>query len=546
MSNMDPNQNQNPLGNSRLLIGIVLIFGFMWAWQTYLSKKYPPAVKPPVSASPGVAGGEPAPGTPVPPGEPAAALVPASKGTDSKSTPSLQPEKLFEYEDEKVRFVLSSHGMGFKEYVLKTYKDLNNEPIRLGVSNVANLFETRLGPAKAPVDYEVNEIQKGVYEGTARTLAGTVKRTLKYDKEKDAFESSIVISEATPELTKGFVIVVPDTIQETKSTSWLFPSYAHQDFFISHAGTTETVNFSKAKENLKHDYENVSLVSVGDQYFATAILDRSEIAPSVMASADIATKAAMADLIYKPQQASGDIAFKQIFYAGPKSIDILNKVDPVMASIVDFGWLTVIAKPLAWVMNSFHSVVGNWGFAIILLTLLVRFIVLPFNLMSVRSMKAMQKIQPLMQQVREKYKDDPMTQQREIMALMKHHKANPLGGCLPMLLQIPVFFAMYRVIGSSVELYRAPFIGWIHDLSQHDPFYVLPALMGVTMFFQSKLTPTTADPAQQKVMQWLPVVFTVFMLNLPSGLTLYMVVSSVFGIVQQYLVLRDKRAPVPA
>jgi YidC/Oxa1 family membrane protein insertase len=166
--------------------------------------------------------------------------------------------------------------------------------------------------------------------------------------------------------------------------------------------------------------------------------------------------------------------------------------------------------------------------------------------MSFKSMKAMQQIQPHVQVLREKHKDDPMTLNKEMMALMKENKANPLGGCLPMLLQIPIFFALYKVIGSSVELYQSPFFGWIQDLSAHDKFYVLPVLMGISMFLQQKLTPmTTLDPTQAKIMMFLPVVFSLFMLNLPSGLTLYMFVSTVFGIIQQKLMLGNTQAKTP-
>jgi len=156
-------------------------------------------------------------------------------------------------------------------------------------------------------------------------------------------------------------------------------------------------------------------------------------------------------------------------------------------------------------------------------------------------MKAMQKIQPMTQALREKYKNDPARMNSEMMALMKEHGANPLGGCLPMLLQIPIFFALYKVINSSVELYQSPFMFWITDLSMHDKFYVLPVLMGISMFVQQKLTPSTMDPTQAKIMAFMPLVFSLFMLNLPSGLTLYMFVSTLFGITQQYFMMKEKK-----
>jgi YidC/Oxa1 family membrane protein insertase len=161
-------------------------------------------------------------------------------------------------------------------------------------------------------------------------------------------------------------------------------------------------------------------------------------------------------------------------------------------------------------------------------------------------MKAMQDIQPQIQAMRERYKDDQAKQQQEMMALMKTNKVNPVGGCLPVLFQIPIFIALYTVLGNCIELYQAPFALWIHDLSLKDPFYILPVLMGVTMFIQQKITPNTMDPAQAKIMMFLPLMFIFFMISLPSGLTLYMWVSAVFGVMQQMYFLRRHGPPASA
>lgn len=161
--------------------------------------------------------------------------------------------------------------------------------------------------------------------------------------------------------------------------------------------------------------------------------------------------------------------------------------------------------------------------------------------MSFKSAQAMQKIKPKMDAVREKYKNDPMKMNQETMALMKNNNANPLSGCLPMLLQIPIFFALWKAIGSSIELYQQPFFGWITDLSYHDPYFVFPILMGITMFLQQKMTPTTMDPMQAKILNFMPILFTLFMLTLPSGLTIYNFVSSLFGVIQQYFLLRENK-----
>ncbi len=344
------------------------------------------------------------------------------------------------------------------------------------------------------------------------------------------------------EILRGISIVLAEKIQKSQSTSFLFPSYEHQEFFIEHSQTKDVVNFNHSKENIDKDFKDVKIIAMGSQYFTAALQDQSDIIPEVKTQAFINESRAVSTLAYKPAQSASEIDLKQLFYVGPKSIDILKSVDAGLSEVIDFGFLGFVARPMLYTMKWFFSLIGNWGLAIIALTLLVRLIVLPFNVMSFKSMKAMQKIQPLMTAVREKYKEDPIRMNQEVMALMKQHKANPMGGCLPMLIQIPIFFALYRVIGSSVELYQSPFGFWIKDLSAHDSFYVLPILMGITMFVQQKMTPTAMDPAQAKILAFMPLIFTAFMLTLPSGLTLYMFVSALFGITQQYFLLKPKAA----
>jgi YidC/Oxa1 family membrane protein insertase len=519
-------------------ITAVILVGIVWfGWQSYLTKKYPQHNKPAVTST------ETAGGTVVPSTTPGAVGSPdttASGGGDAKAIPSVAAKEL-NFQDEHVSFTITSHGMGLKNYTLNKYVNYDQSPIKLGVSDSESLFEMKLaGPGK-PLDFDLKEESPGQFVGVAQVGQSTITRTFSYDHEKQAFRNRVDISNVNEQMTPGIAIVIPEKITAKASKSFLFPSYEHQDFFVEHANTHDLVNFSAAKENVDKNFPQATLLSAGSQYFAAAILDKSEIIPSAILSSDIAQKSGKAELLYKPIQAQGPLSLEQIIYAGPKSIDILKAVDPRMTSVIDHGFFGFIARPLLYVMKAFYSVIGNWGLAIICLTLLVRLCVLPFAIMSARSMKAMQKIQPHLAALREKYKADPMTLNKETYALMKVHKANPVGGCLPMLLQIPVFFALYRVIGSSIELYHSPFAGWITDLSSPDRFYVLPVIMGVAMFAQQKLTPTTMDPAQAKIMAFLPLVFSVFMLQLPSGLTLYMCVSTLFGITQQMIFLRDTK-----
>lgn len=531
---MQQDQNKS-FFDPKTILALVMVAAVWFGWQTYLTKKYPNYNKRPQQTDTTAANAEKSTA------QGGQTTTPAAASVETKSTPTQTAEKEFQYTDANISFTITNHGMGLKNVVLNKYVDYDKNPIKLGQSDVASLFELKLTTHPTPVDFDLKEEAPGKYIGVAQVGESTVTRTLQYDAEKQAFTNNIVIEKPSADFTQGLSLVIPEKVTVPQSKSWLFPSYQHQDFFVRHNGKTENVNFSSAKENVNKDFPGVSLVSASSQYFSAAILDKSDVIPETTLRSDVAAKTARAELIYKPTQAASKISLQQIMYAGPKSIETLKNIDAELPGVIDHGFFAFIARPLLYIMKAFYSAIGNWGLAIICLTLLVRLCVLPFALMSAKSMKAMQKIQPMLQALREKYKDDPMTLNRETMALMKEHKANPVGGCLPMFLQIPVFFALYRVIGSSIELYHSPFFGWITDLSSPDKFFVMPVLMGGTMFLQQKMTPSTMDPAQAKIMAFLPLVFTVFMLQLPSGLTLYMTVSAIFGITQQYFFLRDRK-----
>lgn len=315
------------------------------------------------------------------------------------------------------------------------------------------------------------------------------------------------------------------------------PSLDHQEFLYRKNGTTERTMIV-GSDSIKAEATGVSMAAMSSQYFTAAFADKSSVLPSVVMNAPQGGPI-FVEIAYSPVQSKGNWEVRDVLYIGGKSFSRLQGIDPEFVDVVDLGMFAYIGRILLRIMQWSHGVVGNWGWAIVILTLLVRALVLPFNIASYRSMKKMQAIQPMLQSLRERYKEDPATMNRESMALMREQKVNPLGGCLPMLLQMPIFFALYQVLGQSIELYQAPFIFWIHDLSLKDPFYILPILMGVVMFFQQKLTPTTMDPMQAKILQWMPVIFSVFMLGLPSGLTLYIFVSTAFSVGQQMLFMRD-------
>lgn len=231
-----------------------------------------------------------------------------------------------------------------------------------------------------------------------------------------------------------------------------------------------------------------------------------------------------------------------ILYLGPKDLDILKSLGLGLEQTVDFGWFHFLALPLLYVLKFFYKYLGNYGWAIVALTVLIRILFLYPNHKSFKSMQAMQKLQPKIAKLREKYKDDREALNRELMALYRTYKVNPLGGCLPMLLQLPVFIALYNILGYAIELRHAPFIStlpftdivWLADLSAKDPLLITPLIMGATMFIQQKMTPSPGDPAQAKLMLAMPVIFTFMFLNFASGLVLYWLLNNVLSIIQQY------------
>jgi YidC/Oxa1 family membrane protein insertase len=225
-------------------------------------------------------------------------------------------------------------------------------------------------------------------------------------------------------------------------------------------------------------------------------------------------------------------------YSGPQESARLVNVAPGFDLVKDYGWLTIIAKPIFWLMDQIHKVLGNWGWTIIVLTILIKLAFFPLSAASYRSMAKMKQVTPKMTAIRERHKGEPQKMNQAMMELYKTEKINPLGGCLPIVVQIPVFIALYWVLLASVEMRNAPWIGWIHDLASPDPWYILPVVMAVSMFIQTKLNPTPPDPIQAKVMMFMPIAFSVMFFFFPAGLVLYWVVNNILSIGQQWVITK--------
>jgi len=225
---------------------------------------------------------------------------------------------------------------------------------------------------------------------------------------------------------------------------------------------------------------------------------------------------------------------KARLFVGPQEETVLETIAPGFELLKDYGYLTILAKPIFWLLEKIHGYVGNWGWAIILLTVLIKLVFFPLSAASYKSMARMKEVQPRLMAMREQYKSEPQKLNQAMMEMYRKEKINPLGGCLPVVIQIPVFIALYWVLLSSVEMRGAPWVLWIHDLSVPDPYYILPVIMAISMFVQTKLNPTPPDPIQAKVMMYMPIIFSVMFFFFPAGLVLYWVVNNLLSIAQQW------------
>lgn len=537
--------NEKQPFDKQMLIAVMVAMLVWVGWQAYLGKKYPkPPTKPATTAATPTTGA-PSEETTSTANVGGAKTDAPGKDVDTNVTEAKAletfPEKTLPYKNDVWSFEVTSKGMAIRNVTLHKFTDRNDKEIKFD-SAAPGLFATNIVGRAKDLDFEISQPQDNQFLGVATVSGMRVLKTITIDSERYNIKTQVRI-ENPMENFVGIVTQVSDHIKPAASGGIpLMPQYEFQEMYVDHTDTNDRTTLA-LETPVNTAYLQTRLASLSSQYFAIALQDRSKVMPDFrgMTEKRGEDEYAIGTFTHTRPASSDNWFVEYTAFAGPKSYRLLDSVDPQLAKVVNFGFFQTIAKMIFRVLEFIFSLVGNWGWAIILLTILVRILVLPFNLMSYKSMKGMAKIQPEMKVLREKYKNDPTKLNQEMLRLMKEAKANPLGGCLPMLIQIPIFFALYQVLGQSIELYKAPFIFWIHDLSYRDPFFVLPVLMGVTLYLQQKITPSTMEPAQQKVMAFLPVIFSLFMLTLPSGLTLYIFVSGLFAVVQQYSFMSSDR-----
>jgi YidC/Oxa1 family membrane protein insertase len=508
--------------DKRMLLAIALSLAILIGYQYFFM---PPQAPQPISQPP-----VPETGEAIQKQEnakPAAQLVPPAAAEKTV-------EKTLTVDTELYTAILSSRGGTLKNITLKKYKDKNGAPIVLSANG--GVLPLSLGTD------ETFSLGNALFSVKGKDLALTSSSK----PEQIVFE----YSSGNLSARRTYTFSATDYGIELKDEVNGLPSYwitIGKDFGIHerddsvHFGPVvlkdaERLEF-KAKDLKEPKYfkEGLKWIATEDKYFFASIAPKSPVESAKVWSVN-------GDALSAIKMPTGSNSY--LIYVGPKAFDTLAKYGIGLEHIVDFGFFSVLSRPLFWLLKQFYHFIPNYGAAIILLTIIVRIPFIPLINKGQSSMKKLQDIQPKMAEIREKYKKDPQKMQKEVMELYKKHKVNPMGGCLPMVLQIPVFFALYKVLLVAIELRGAPFMLWINDLSTKDPYYIFPIVMGATMVIQQRMTPSTMEPTQQKIMMLMPVIFTFMFLSFPSGLVLYWLVNNVLSIAQQfYINAKIKKQP---
>ena len=497
--------------DKQTIFALIIIFLAWLGWERYMRTRYPAPPK------------QPAPAVSV---EKSSKLK--SKSQPKEARPSEPEEKLFPFENARWKAVFSSRGAGVKSLLLKEFVDKEKKNI-LFDSEVPKKAFFQLYVDHQPLFFHFESIKKDTIKGWALYKKERIYLNIQVHKYFLAYKILF-----NPDAVTSFQIKTG--VQPKEKPSGFFKSLLTGgrkglSFFSADFNQTHRVLYSDEDvETLKTDQALV--FGIGSRYFGQAFVNNSEITPSLVFEGKPQSWQAQVTYSLPLNTQVSKIQYRTFF--GPKLNHELKTMHPELSKWIDFGFFRWLSSPLLECLRLLFSITKNWGVSIIILTLIFRLLLFPLNQFMHKAMKVMKDIQPEMKAIREKYKSDVKKMNTEILALMKKHNAKPFSMYVPLLVQFPVFIALYPVFGESFELYQAPFFGWIQDLSSKDPFYILPLLMGVTMFLHQKISPTNLEPMQEKVFRIIPVIFTILMLNLPSGLTLYIFVSTLFGLVQQY------------
>lgn len=490
--------------------------------------------------------------------------LPSLQNTTTPAAPpamNQQDAKKISVETDLYTAIISEAGGTIKSFVLKEHTETSaaDSPGKQLVENSPQLgYPLRFSwgtviPPEMYFQLEKNTVSfadgKGELRMSAIAPSGLkVEKQFVFHKDSYLMDLAITVSNPTAQSLQGIPQLSQVNVPFQESTA--FNRFLFNGPVAFHNNELKEFKAKEFEDGPKTIQGVFDWVAYEGTYFMCAIIPESKSQSSftMQGNEDYAYTQLTGGLdTVAPGQS---IAYNYRLFYGPKKLSLLKKTGYNLDKSIDFGWFDIIAKPTLALLNFFYSYVNNYGIAIILVTIIFKALFWPITQKGLKSMKNMQKLQPKMVKLKEKYKDDPTAMNREVMNLYKTYKVNPLGGCLPMVMQIPVFFALYKVLLLCIELRHAPFMLWISDLSAPDRLWigfdipyvgglpVLTLLMGASMFLQQKMTPTTADPTQAKIMMMLPVVFTFMFVNFASGLVLYWFTNNLLSIFQQQMINR--------
>ncbi len=481
----------------------------------------------------------------------------AASGADVPAGPAaVQPGEKITITTDLLKAEINTAGAELTRIELLRHKDGpdQNRNVVLMESGVARTYVGQSGliGANAPNHRSMFTVRPGV-----RTLEGTDNLQLILDAEQDGvkltktytFKRGEYEIELTHQVTNASAAAITPSVyvQLVRDASKLEGDSHFYSTFTGPALYTDAEKFRKVTfEDIdKAKQPPAALTDKGwiamvQHYFVSAFLP-SDQGTYELFTRKIDDKLYAVGAIMKMGSIAPGASAKSTgkLYTGPQESALLEKFAPDFDLVKDYGWLTIIAKPIFWLMEQIQKILSNWGWTIIVLTILIKLAFFPLSAASYRSMAKMKLVTPKMTAIRERHKGDPQQMNAAMMELYKTEKINPLGGCLPVVVQIPVFIALYWVLLASVEMRHAPWLGWIQDLAAPDPFYILPVIMAVSMFVQTKLNPTPPDPIQAKVMMFMPIAFSVMFFFFPSGLVLYWVVNNLLSIGQQWVITKN-------
>jgi YidC/Oxa1 family membrane protein insertase len=545
---------------SRLLIAIVLSLVIFLAWQFIFAPDEAERRQAKKAEAPAVEEKQAVKDTETPYKEAIEKPTPAVESSVERS-PSLEAATIT-VDTPLYEARISENGAVFYSFLLKNYRERvqKDAPLKqiltgketLGVGQLGFTGKSIAGLDKAVFTANLSSRQLVVNDSPRdltfswRSQDGiVVEKTYKFMPDTYAIGMEVIIKNGSDRgiQDKLFVALNGKAPGDKRMYAFEGPSALIND-------ELEEIKTKKIKDQDTFEGK-IKWVALQSRYFMSGIIpDQIEEASLHLALKSDKFVAARYRQPEKAIQPGTQYTYKYQLFMGPKRIQELRNVGNDLQKVVDFGWFDVIAKPCLWLMNKFYSVIPNYGVAIIFLTILAKILLWPLGQKSYKSMSEMKKIQPLMKEIREKHKDDKQRMNKEVMGLYRTYKINPLGGCLPMVVQLPVFFALYRMLYEAIELRHAPFFLWIDDLAAPDrlfhfnfsipfmePPYGIPVLtivMGASMLLQQKMSPPMGDATQAKMMMFMPIIFTVIFINFSSGLVLYWLVNNLLSIAQQY------------